>query len=156
MPLKYTGGPGELSHTEVPRAFLLSVSPSTLISLVIYSHLWLRWKLSSPEFLANKWFCCCSVAKWCPSLCDPMEGSMPGLPSFTISRSLLKFMSDERVQLFMYCMTWICLFLKVQCILLLCIRSTLSIYLLMRSWLWVNKLNCVPHWLGPVNRTELG
>ena len=24
--------------------------------------------------------CCCSDAKWCPTLCDPMDCSTPGLP----------------------------------------------------------------------------
>ena len=24
--------------------------------------------------------CCCSFAKWCPTLCNPMDCSMPGLP----------------------------------------------------------------------------
>ena len=24
--------------------------------------------------------CCCSVAQWCPALCDPMDCSTPGLP----------------------------------------------------------------------------
>ena len=41
-------------------------------------------------------YCChCSVAKLCPTLCDPMDCSMPGFPVFTISRRLLKFMSTE-------------------------------------------------------------
>ena len=35
----------------------------------------------------------CSVAKSCPTLCDPMDCSMPGSLSFTISQSLLKLMS---------------------------------------------------------------
>ena len=31
----------------------------------------------------SKWTnCCCSVAKLCPTLCDPMNWSMPGLPGF--------------------------------------------------------------------------
>ena len=41
--------------------------------------------------------CCCSVAKSCPTLCDPMDSSMPGFLLFTISQSLLKFMSIESV-----------------------------------------------------------
>ena len=28
----------------------------------------------------NSVICCCSVAKWCPTLCDPMDCSTPGLP----------------------------------------------------------------------------
>ena len=41
--------------------------------------------------------CCCSVTQSGPTLCDPMNCSMPGFPSFTISRSLLKLMSIELV-----------------------------------------------------------
>ena len=36
-----------------------------------------------------------SVAQSCPTLCDPMNRSMPGFPVFTISRRLLKLMSTE-------------------------------------------------------------
>ena len=47
------------------------------------------------------WFCCyrCSVAQLCPVLCDPMDCSTPGSLSFTISQSLLKFMSIESMTL---------------------------------------------------------
>ena len=38
-----------------------------------------------------------SVSQSCPTLCDPMNRSMPGLPSITISRSSLRFMSIESV-----------------------------------------------------------
>ena len=41
--------------------------------------------------------CCCSVAQLCPTLCDPMDSSTPGLPVITNSQSLLKFMSVESV-----------------------------------------------------------
>ena len=41
------------------------------------------------------WLWCCSVAQSCPTLFDPIDCSTPGFPSFTISRSLLKFMSIE-------------------------------------------------------------
>ena len=41
--------------------------------------------------------CCCSVAKSCLTLCDPMDCSTP---DFTISWSLLKFMSFALVILF--------------------------------------------------------
>ena len=37
--------------------------------------------------------CCCSVAQLCLTLCDLMDCSMPTFLFFTISRSLLKFMS---------------------------------------------------------------
>ena len=45
------------------------------------------------------WFCCCSVAQLCPILCDLMDCSTPSSLSFTISQSLLKFMSIESVRL---------------------------------------------------------
>ena len=38
-------------------------------------------------------FCCCSVTQLRPTLCDPVDCSVPGFWSFTISRSLLKLMS---------------------------------------------------------------
>ena len=41
-------------------------------------------------------FCCCTVVKLCPILCDPMDCSMPGFP-ITNSQSLLKLMSIESV-----------------------------------------------------------
>ena len=40
---------------------------------------------------------CCSVAKSCPTICDSMDCSMPASLSFTMSWSLLKFMSIESV-----------------------------------------------------------
>ena len=47
----------------------------------------------------NLSYCCWSVAKSCPTLCDLMDCSAPGFLSFTISWSLLKFMSIELVLL---------------------------------------------------------
>ena len=38
---------------------------------------------------------CCSVAKSCPILCDPMNCGMPGFLSFTISQRLVKRMFFE-------------------------------------------------------------
>ena len=37
----------------------------------------------------------CSVAKSCPTLCNPINCSMPGFPVFQFLPSLLKFMSIE-------------------------------------------------------------
>ena len=155
--LNTLGAPGNSAAQGVPRAFLLSLC------------LHLPWPLSlftptsdydENSLLQNSWPTSGFVVVQLPSdvrcFATPWTAACQASLSFTISQSLLKFMSDERVQLFMYCMTWIRPFLKVQGILLLCIRSTLSIYLLMRPWLWVNTLNCVPHWLAPVNKTELG
>ena len=42
---------------------------------------------------------CYSVTKSCPTLCDPMDCSMPGPLSSTISQSLLKVMSMELAML---------------------------------------------------------
>ena len=41
--------------------------------------------------------CCCSVAKLCPSLCDPVDCKYQASLSFSISRRLLKFTSIESV-----------------------------------------------------------
>ena len=41
--------------------------------------------------------CNCSADQSCPSLCDPIDCSMPGSLSFTLSWSLLKFTSIEVV-----------------------------------------------------------
>ena len=41
--------------------------------------------------------CCCSVAKSCPTLYDPMDCSMPGGFPFTVSRSVLKLKFIELV-----------------------------------------------------------
>ena len=46
-----------------------------------------------------KWIDCCSVTKSCPTLCDPMDCTTPGFQSFTVSQSLLRFMSIESVML---------------------------------------------------------
>ena len=44
-----------------------------------------------------------SVAQSCPTLCNPMNGSTPGLLSITNSRSLLKLMSIESVMASNHC-----------------------------------------------------
>ena len=52
--------------------------------------------------MINSWCdCCCSVAKLCPTLCDPVHCSMPGFPVLhvTISWGLLRFMSIELMML---------------------------------------------------------
>ena len=48
---------------------------------------------------SNIYYCCCSVSKACPNLCDPWKAACQASLSFTISRSLLKFMSIESVVL---------------------------------------------------------
>ena len=42
--------------------------------------------------LLNYSIYCCSVAKLCPTFCDPMNCSTPDFPAFTISWSLLKLL----------------------------------------------------------------
>ena len=52
-------------------------------------------------------FSCCSVAKSCLNVCDPMDYSMPDSSVYTISWGLLKFMSIELVMLwnhFLFCL----------------------------------------------------
>ena len=55
-------------------------------------HRWLPRNGASVE--SRMWFCC-SVAKSCLTLCDPMDCSTPGFPVLHYSRSLLKLMSIE-------------------------------------------------------------
>ena len=40
--------------------------------------LWLTFLSSLPESFLGESFCCCSVAKLCLTLCDPIDCSMPG------------------------------------------------------------------------------
>ena len=40
------------------------------------------------ELLGCRLHCCCSVAEWCPTLCDSMDCCTPGLP---VPHHLLKF-----------------------------------------------------------------
>ena len=54
--------------------------PSSAMSL------W-RWQVKAEVTIGNLCYLCCSVAQSCPTLCDPMDCSMPGFPSFTISQS---------------------------------------------------------------------
>ena len=70
---------------------------STEISAKIIGSVW--WGPSRPRDqipLCVPLSLCRSVAKSCPTLCDPMDCSTP---SFTISRSLLKLMSIKSVML---------------------------------------------------------
>ena len=46
---------------------------------------------------SDRLICCCSVAKLCLTLCNPMNCSMLGFPVLYISQSLLKLMSTESV-----------------------------------------------------------
>ena len=57
--------------------------------------------VASAVFFLLRCSCCCSVVKSCPTLCDPMVCSTPNLPclSFTVSQSLLRFVSIELLML---------------------------------------------------------
>ena len=50
--------------------------------------------------------CCCSIAQSYPTLCYPMDCTMPGLPSLTISQSLPKFMSIASVMPSSHLILW--------------------------------------------------
>ena len=47
--------------------------------------------------------CCCSVTQSCPTHCNPTDYSTTASLSYTIFRSLLKFMSIESVMLSIWC-----------------------------------------------------
>ena len=64
--------------------------PSSAMSL------W-RWQVKAEVTIGNLCYLCCSVAQSCPTLCDPMDCSTPGFPSFAISQSLLKLISTGSV-----------------------------------------------------------
>ena len=49
---------------------------------------------------------CCSVAKSYQNLCNPMDCSTPGFPSFTVSWSLPRLMSVESEMLSNYLILW--------------------------------------------------
>ena len=48
-------------------------------------------------FFCQVIYCCCSVTKSCPTLCHPLTAACQASLSFTISQSLLKFMSIKSV-----------------------------------------------------------
>ena len=49
-------------------------------------------------FSMSYWMCCCFfIIKSCPTLCDTIDGSMPGSPVLTVSRNFLKLMSIKLV-----------------------------------------------------------
>ena len=74
------------------------VGPDTGTLSHCYSVL-LSWG-SSGEANMHIYCCCCSVAKSCLTLCDPMDCSMPDSSVFsTVSWRLLKFMSFELMML---------------------------------------------------------
>ena len=70
-------------------------------------NIWIWWSLGSCWVLlllfVIVWSCCCSVTKLCPTLCHPMDHSVPGFLSFAVFQSFLKLMSEfESVMLSNY------------------------------------------------------
>ena len=95
-------GPGGWSFKEWAHSGAFPAGDSTTSSVQVESEpircrgwrLTITWRVIT--------FCCCrcSVAQSCPTLCNPIDCSMPGFPvhhHLTISRSLHKLMSIESV-----------------------------------------------------------
>ena len=55
------------------------------------------WNCQGLSFHLLACCCCCSLVKSCPALCNPMDCSILGSLSFTITQSLLRLMSTESV-----------------------------------------------------------
>ena len=85
------------------------------ISLVLKSHIY---------------FVRCSVAKLCPTLCNPMDCSTPASLSFSVSWSLFKLMSIESVMLFNH--------LILRHPFLLCLQSFPASRSFPMSWLFIS------------------
>ena len=66
------------------------------------------WGISGGLWAIILVFLCCSVTKSCPTLCNPMDCSVPGFPVLTISWSLFRLMCIEPVMpsnhLILYCL----------------------------------------------------
>jgi len=94
-------GSGEGQKCKQKQAFSPYLYSSGIFSVYmqscIRSEWWefeqIMWNLTS----ALTEFCCCCSAKSCPTLCDPMNCSTPGVPVLHCLLSLLKLMSIESV-----------------------------------------------------------
>ena len=95
---------------------ILSIQKETIVLILLYYFasiislkiivLLINCDIEIPHcssFISNAFtilhYCCCSVAKSCPILCDPMDGSTPGFPALHYLRELIKFMGIESVML---------------------------------------------------------
>ena len=84
-------------------------SCSTWTLLIKYSECWaekrlpLKMQMFKSHALGHSTLplccCCCSVAKLCPTLCNPMDCSTPGFPVPHYVLEFFKFMSTELVML---------------------------------------------------------
>ena len=84
---------------KVPLVSLIFLKRSLVFPILLFSSISLHWLLRKAFLflLAILSVQFNSFAQSCPTLCDPMDCSMPGLLSITNSRSLLKLISTESV-----------------------------------------------------------
>ena len=73
---------------------VLEIIPGCLIICRLMSNA--KCRMFSPGFNPQH-FCCCSIAKFSPTLCNPTDAARLASLSLTISQSLPKFMSIELV-----------------------------------------------------------
>ena len=77
--------------------FILKKNESLTIHDTIVKYFEYTTKWGKKQYTKQYCCCCCSVAKSCLTVWDPMDCNMLGFPVFTISWSLLKFLSIELV-----------------------------------------------------------
>ena len=71
------------------------VVSSVFLFFNIYRDCVLSFFPAAVRILLLQYFCCCSATHSCPTLCYPMDCSMPGFPVLRISQGLPKLMSIE-------------------------------------------------------------
>ena len=92
--LNYKGRP---IHPEESRIERDTCIPMFIASLFTRASPWKQSRCSSADEKMRKLWLLFSVAQSFLTICDSIDCSIPGLPSFTISWSLLKLMSIESV-----------------------------------------------------------
>ena len=84
-----------LDHQEGPQEFITEVS-NNVNGSQMYDTLEVgreqREIDQSPKVICYILYCCCSVTKLCPILCDPMDCSTPGFP---VRHYLLEFVQTH-------------------------------------------------------------
>ena len=98
----------------------------------------------------GQYFCCCSVAQSCLTLCDPMDCSMPGLLSLTISWSLPKFMSIALVMPSSHLILW------CRLLLLPSIFPSIGEVLCSTMPWWKSRNYCYVNWHGRISNVLSG
>ena len=94
--LNYKGRP---IHPEESRIERDTCIPMFIASLFTRASPWKQSRCSSADEKMRKLWLLFSVAQSFLTICDSIDCSIPGLPSFTNSRSLLKLMSTKSVML---------------------------------------------------------